>query len=152
MSLQVVPLSTAPNQSFAAALNVDGAALTLNLDIHFNEMAGYWVMSISDANNNLLIDSVPMLTGSWPAGNLLAQQQYLKIGSAYIVNVSNINSVSPSSTAAGGDIGFGQGGFGQGGYGGAGYGGSTGLGGLDYPDDTNLGTDFELWWDDTPVN
>jgi hypothetical protein len=139
--LQQVVISNSPNQSFTAALTVDGQALSLNLKIRYDEMAGYWVMTISDVNNNLLVDSVPMICGAYPAANLLQQQRYLAIGSAYIVNVSNTNE---SSVTTG--LGYGQGGYGQGGYG-----GGIGLGGVDYPDNTNLGTDFQLWWDDTPT-
>lgn len=142
MSLQVVPLSTAPNQSIVANLTVDGNALTLNLTIKYNQMAGYWIMSVSDVNNNLLVDSIPMTTGGYPAANLLQQQRYLDIGSAYIVNVANANN---GTTGAG--LGYGSGGYGQGGYGGGGGGG-----GIDYPDNTNLGTQFQLWWGDTPTS
>lgn len=142
MSLQLVPINSAPNQSFTAALTVDGKPLSLNLQIRYVEMAGYWVMTISDVNNNLLIDSIPMICGGYPAGNLLQQQRYMAIGSAYIVNVSNSN-------GAGGSIGFG---YGQGGYGQGPYGGGIGFGGVDYPNESNLGVDFSLWWSDTPAS
>jgi hypothetical protein len=138
--LQKVSIPIAPNQSFPVSLNVDGNALTLNLTISYNEMAGYWVMSIADVNNNLLVDSVPMICGAYPAANLLQQQRYLAIGSAFIVNVSNTNESSANSGN----------GYGEGGFGGGGYGGEGGQGGVDYPNASNLGVDFELWWDDTP--
>lgn len=139
MSLQQIPLTNSPNQSFTVQLQVDGRPLSLNLTVKFNEMAGYWILSISDVNNRLLIDSVPMITGGYPAANILQQQRYLAIGSWYIVNVSNIipNTVS--------GVGYGQGFYGFGGYG-----GESGLSGIDFPDDTNLGIDFQLWVGDTP--
>jgi hypothetical protein len=140
MPLQVIPLTNSPNQSFTVQLQVDGNPLSLNLTIGFNEMAGYWILSISDINNNLLIDSVPMITGSYPAANLLAQQRYLAIGSWYVINVSNL------IAEAGSGVGYGQGGYGAGVYG-----GQLGLGGIDYPNSTNLGTDFQLWVGDTPT-
>lgn len=112
MADQIIPLTNAPNQSLAASLTVDGNPLALQLDIRFSEIAAYWVMTISDANGNLLVDSMPMITGAYPAANLLAQHRYLAIGSAYIVNASGVAS--------------------------------------DYPDNTNLGTDFLLVWSDTP--
>lgn len=142
MSLQQVPVTIAPNQNFVASLSVDGNTIYLNLVIRFNEMADYWVMDISDANNNLLVASIPLLTGQFPAANLLEQHQYLKIGSAYIVNVSN---KTPIAQAA-------SGGYGQGGYGEGPYGGSSGYAGVDYPDNTNLGTDFQIWWGNTPTD
>jgi hypothetical protein len=140
MTLQMVPLTTAPNQNFTVNLSVDGSPLTLNLTVSFNEMAGYWILSISNSANDLLIDSVPMLTGGYPAANLLQQQRYLGIGSWFIVNVSNI------VATIGGETGYGEGGYGMGPYGGV-----NGEGGMDYPNSTNLGTDFQLWVGDTPT-
>ena len=140
MALQVVPLTNSPNQTYTLQLQVDGASLTLNIAVSYSEMAGYWVLSISDVNNNLLVDSVPMITGSYPAANLLQQQRYLKIGSWYIINVSNLT-VEVGSEA----------GYGQGFYGSGLYGGQLGQGGVDWPDSTNLGTDFQLWVGDTPL-
>ena len=110
---QIVPLTSSPNQSFSVNLQVDGQPLTLNLTIRWNEMAGYWVMSISDANGVLLIDSIPLITGWFPAANILAQWGYLKIGSAFVINEGTSSS--------------------------------------DYPGNSDLGTNFDLLWDDTPV-
>jgi len=76
---QIIPLSNAPNQTLSVALNVDGAVLRLNLFITYSEMAQYWLMSIFDSRNNLILSSIPLITGSWPAANLLQQQGYLKI-------------------------------------------------------------------------
>lgn len=89
MSDQLVPLTTANNQTFAVQLTIDGQPLTLNLTLAYSAMAGYWQLSIADENNNLLVASVPLITGQYPSANLLAQYQYLKIGSAYLLNTSN---------------------------------------------------------------
>lgn len=140
MSLQLVPVSSQPRQQFTAALAVDGKPLSLNLVISYNEMSGIWMMAISNVNNELLVDSVPLVTGGYPAANLLQQQRYLAIGSAYIINVANTN-------GSGASVGnsYGQGGYGQGPYG-----GGFGFNGVDYPDETNLGSSFLLFWGDTP--
>jgi hypothetical protein len=110
---QIIPLTSDPNQSFTSTLQVDGAALTLNFTVKWNEMAGYWVMSVSDSSDDLLLDSIPMITGWYPGANLLAQYGYLKIGSAFIINVGTSDS--------------------------------------DYPGKSDLGTNFQLLWSDTPV-
>jgi hypothetical protein len=141
MSLQVIPLSASPNQSFTVQLDVDGNPLTLHVTLRFNEMAYYWVMSISDANNNLLIDSVPVLTGDYPAANLLEQHRYLEIGSWYVVNVSNL------PAQGGRTIGYGEGLFGFNPYGGDSSGKM-----IDWPTNKNLGTDYQLWVSDTPID
>lgn len=95
MSAQIIPLTSSPNQSFACTLQVDGAALTLNFKIRWSEMAGYWVMSLSDVSNNLLLDSIPLITGWYPGANILGQYAYLKIGSAFILNEGTSNSDYP---------------------------------------------------------
>jgi hypothetical protein len=92
---QIVPLTSSPNQTFATTLQVDGKSLTLNLNVYWSEMAGYWLMSISDSAGNLLLDSLPLITGWYPAGNILGQYAYLAIGSAYILNEGSSNSDYP---------------------------------------------------------
>lgn len=86
---QTVNLSSAPNQSFLANLTVNGATLKLNLSVRFNEIAQYWTMQIADTTGTILLASIPLLTGSWPSANILGQYQYMQIGSAYVLNVSN---------------------------------------------------------------
>lgn len=86
---QIIPLTNAPNQTFAVQLTVDGSPLTLNLTLGYSDMAGYWQLAVSDVNNNPIIASVPLITGQYPSANLLAQYGYLKIGSAYILNTGN---------------------------------------------------------------
>lgn len=101
MSAQIIPLTPNPNQSFTTTLQVDGAPLTLNFTIRWNEMAGYWVMGVSNSAGTLLLDSIPLITGWYPAANLLSQFQYLKIGSAYILNDGNSSSDYPGKTDLG---------------------------------------------------
>ena len=98
MSNQTVPLTTANNQTFTVQLTVNGQPLTLNLGISYAAMAGYWQMSVSDVNGNLLIGSVPLITGEYPAANLLAQYQYLQIGSAYLLNTSDSSADYPGQS------------------------------------------------------
>jgi hypothetical protein len=111
MADQIIPLDTSPQQSFTIAVNVDGLVLRLGLDITFSEMAQYWLMDVKNSQGVVILASVPMITGDWPAANLLQQYGYLGIGSAYILNASQVAA--------------------------------------DYPDNTNLGTDFVLLWSDT---
>jgi hypothetical protein len=111
MADQIIPLTSDPNQTMKTTVNVGGRNITLQLDIRYNDIAEYWVMMVTDpVTGTVLIDSVPLITGDYPAGNILGQYAYLGIGSAYVV---------PAATVA-----------------------------MDYPDDTNLGTDFVLVWSD----
>lgn len=102
---QIVPVSNAPNHTMTVNLSVNGAQLVLGLIFNYNEMVQYWVMSIADANNNILIADLPLLTGVWPAANLLSQYQYMNIGSAYILDNSNSDALDyPNSQTLGTDF------------------------------------------------
>lgn len=101
MSAQIIPLDTSPNQTFQVSLNVDGNVLNLTLEISFNSMAGWWVMSILDSFGNVMLDSIDMITGAWPAANLLQQYGYMKIGSAFIINVAQDPGDYPNATNLG---------------------------------------------------
>lgn len=101
MPAQVIPLDNSPQQTLQVALNVDGGIVRLQLEIYFAEMAAYWLMNISDANGNLLVASIPLITGSWPAANLLAQFGYLRIGSAYIINAGQVADDYPNASLLG---------------------------------------------------
>jgi hypothetical protein len=113
MANAIIPLDNSPNQNFQVTVNVDGNLITLAIELRYNSMAGYWVMTISDTLGNIVLDSIPLITGVWPAANLLRQYQYLGIGSAYILNASGP------------------------------------IPGLDYPNNTDLGSDFVLLWGDS---
>jgi hypothetical protein len=101
MSSQIVRLNVAQNQTFTVQLTVNGASLTLLLTLTYYTMAGYWSLSISDAVGNLLIASVPLVTGWYPAANLLAQYQYLNIGAAYLLNTGNAPQDYPDQNSLG---------------------------------------------------
>jgi hypothetical protein len=110
MSYQILPTDTTPNQTFTAALTIGSSQKTLQFNLRYNEMAGYWVMTIIDpSSGSMLLDSLPLVTGDYPAANLLGQYGYLGLGSLCLINASNTTKI-------------------------------------DYPDDSNLGTDFVLVW------
>ena len=106
----IVPLNTSPNQRLSVSLPINGATLTLGLGLSWNRIGGYWALDIYDPWGGALLTGIPLLTGAWPAANILAPYTYLNIGSAYVINQS----------------------------------GQTGE-----ADNTNLGADFVLLWDDT---
>lgn len=86
MSSQIVTLSSQPNQQVTAQLEVDGKPLTLVLAIYFDYMSGYWLIDIYTGQGTQLLSGVPLITGSYPAANLLEQYAYLRIGSAFLLN------------------------------------------------------------------
>lgn len=81
----VLPITAGANQTITSTLPVNGGNVTLTFEFTWNAPGGYWFMSITDDNNNLLLDAVPVITGKYPAANILGPYQYLGIGSAYLV-------------------------------------------------------------------
>jgi len=78
--MYIVPLTTSPNQTFTCTIPIDGKSIVFSIFLRYNTQALYWVMQLSDNNQNIIIDSIPLLCGL----NLLGQYGYLRIGSAYI--------------------------------------------------------------------
>jgi hypothetical protein len=101
MASQIVPLTSAPNSAFSVQLTVDNAPLTLNFLLSYSVMSGWWQLAISSVTGQLLIASVPLITGWYPSANLLAQYGYLQIGSAYLLNTSSTVDDYPSESDLG---------------------------------------------------
>ena len=91
-----IPASTA--NAFPVTLNVDGQQLSLYLFLRFNRIAGYWVMDIMDQNQVPILVSIPLLTGDYPAANILMPYGYLKTGSAYVMRVNATDDDWPGAT------------------------------------------------------
>jgi len=105
MSFKTIPLTPSPDQTFKITIPVDGKNLKLKLRVRFNSAANYWVMSVYGASSNtLILDSIPLLTGKYPAGDLLGQYRHLGLGSATIINTGNSMMDSPDSTNLGTDF------------------------------------------------
>jgi hypothetical protein len=100
MSQQIVPLDNSPNQTWQVSPLIDGATQTFFVALRYNEVANYWCMTIDDVNGNLLLDSVPLVTGV----NILQQHAYLEIGSIFIINVSGTALDLPNNTDLGTDF------------------------------------------------
>ena len=87
---QLVPLSPVPNQTFLVPLTIDGKGIDQYVKLIYNEVAEYWVMTLFDSQGNIVLDSIPLITGDSPAGNILSQFAYLGLGSVYILNASAV--------------------------------------------------------------
>jgi len=83
---QVILLTNAPNQSLRVSLPTANGSLTLNLQVSWNEIGLFWVLSLFDQNYQPLFSDVPLLTGYWPGANILAQYNYANCGNWYVVN------------------------------------------------------------------
>lgn len=100
-----VPVDSSPNQEFDTTLEIDGSSINLRFKLRYNDMAGYWVMTISDpATGAILLDSIPMITGADPYINLLGQFRHLELGSAFLYKAGNTALDYPDSGNLGTDF------------------------------------------------
>lgn len=93
MAQQIIPLDDSPNQTWQTTVSINDGVATFFVTLRYNEIAGYWAMTLQDANQNLLVDSWPLVTGL----NLFQQLDYLGIGSMYILNTGNANTNYPNN-------------------------------------------------------
>jgi hypothetical protein len=82
----IIPLTSEPDQRLRVTIPIDGKNVTLRLRCRYNSIASCWMMTISDDTGNVLLDSLPLLPGDYPAGDLLRPHRYLGLGSACLVN------------------------------------------------------------------
>ena len=105
MATQIIPLTSDPNQQFQITLSVDDSNRTLSFSLSYNEMAEYWIMAITDpAMNTVLLDSIPLVPGDYPAANILSQYAYFGIGSAYVIKASENTQDIPGANNLGTDF------------------------------------------------
>jgi hypothetical protein len=102
MTMQILPVDNSPNQRFKSTLSIGSVNISLLFNVRYNEIAKYWVITISDpAQQKVLIDSMPLLTRAFPAGNIMEQLAYLAIGAAFLINVGSSDLDHPDDTALG---------------------------------------------------
>ncbi len=105
MNYQHIPLDSTHNQTAAVTVEVGGAPLSLELTLRYNAQADYWAMKVvKPVTGAVLLDSVPLLTGEYPAANILAPYAYLGIGSAYIIPASPGDRDYPDDGSLGSDF------------------------------------------------
>ena len=104
MSYRQVPLTNAPRQSLTCSFTFGDINRSLDLLVHFSEIAGYWLLDITDADTGIrLVSSLPLVPSDYPSSNILRPYSYLGIGSAYVINTSGIVGEYPTADNLGTD-------------------------------------------------
>lgn len=86
MAFQQIPLTNEPNQNFQITLDVNDENKNFGFNVVWNEIAGYWVITITDMTiGEIIIDSLPLVGGRDYTSNILRKYGYLKIGVALFV-------------------------------------------------------------------
>lgn len=100
-----IPLKPFPNQKFKITIPVDGDNLTLNLSLSYNSVGNYWMLSILDKQNNVLISNINVFTTFGEVqSNLLYMYSYLNLGSIRVVPLKKNNVSMPNDKNLGVDF------------------------------------------------
>ena len=90
MSYHIIPLDATPDQRFNVTVEAGGENIPLILRLRYNTEGEFWRMDVSDGRSgDMLLSNVPLLTGKYPAANLLRQFAHLSLGDAVILPVSD---------------------------------------------------------------
>lgn len=97
--ISIIPITSAPNQTFNCKIPIDGKNITIYFFARFNEISGYWLITLSDEKGKDYVTNLPVL----PAENILEQFSYLAIGSAFILKSEAVKEQWPSGDTLGSD-------------------------------------------------
>jgi len=90
MAWHEIPLDSAPDQEFRVTVGVNDENIPLVIRLRYNTEGAFWHMDITDGNTSeMLISNVPLVTGEYPAADLLRQFQYLGLGTAVILPMTD---------------------------------------------------------------
>lgn len=90
MAWHEIPLDTAPDQEFRVTVGVADDNIPLVIRLRYNTEGDFWHMDVSnDSTSEMLIANVPLVTGEYPAADLLRQFQHLGLGAAVILPITD---------------------------------------------------------------
>lgn len=95
--LSIIPVTSTPNRKFSCKIPIGTTNKVLQFETQYNDIAGYWLMTISDEAGKILISCIPVI----PAQNILEQYAYLEIGNAYIMPAQTVTEQWPSESTLG---------------------------------------------------
>ena len=91
MAWKVIPLEPEPDQEFHVVVEVGGENVALLIRLRYNTEGRCWFMTITDPSDGVVqVDSIPLVTGEYPAADFMRQYNHLGLGSAIILPVSDV--------------------------------------------------------------
>lgn len=90
-----IPLTNSPNQTFSCTIPVGDKNLSFEFSLRYNDVAGYWVMSLTDMETQeILFSELPMLCSYGAFNNMAKQIGYKNFGSIYISATSDYDTAT----------------------------------------------------------
>lgn len=93
-----IPLTTFPNQTFVVIVPVNGGNKEFEIQLRYNEVAGYWSMTLTDNEaERIIFSQLPLLASYYEFANMANQLGYKNIGSIYCIAMQMTKSCAPNS-------------------------------------------------------
>lgn len=101
-----IPLKSLPNQLARVEVTFDKKKHFYFLKFTYSEVCQYWLMTIMDTFQNIIISNIPLVTGGsiLSSGNILKQFAYKMIGSIMVLKSSNVNNDYPNEKQLGAEF------------------------------------------------
>lgn len=100
----LLPVTSRPNQTFKAKIIIDKQNVELTIQLNYREVCGYWTMSITDKDGQMLLANVPLLKGEGETANILYQFDYLGLGYLAVVDAAGSGADYPNALQLGTDF------------------------------------------------
>jgi len=104
MAFREIPVTNSPNKTLVISLPINGGIKKFLLEVKYNEVAEYWLITVRDANTKeVLLSNIPLVTGGnlFEEGNLLQQFGYLRLGSLIVHKTTETELDYPDDTSLG---------------------------------------------------
>lgn len=90
MAWHDIPIDPGQDQRFGITVEVGEENIALILHLRYNTEGDFWRMDVTNAvTEEMLISNVPLLTGEYPAADILEQFEYIGIGSAIVLKMTD---------------------------------------------------------------
>ena len=90
MAYHKIPISPNLDQTFNVAIDVNGVVLGFDLRLTYNFEGHFWKLDIMDGiTKEMILSNVPLVTGNYPAHNILRQFRHLGIGELYVISATD---------------------------------------------------------------
>lgn len=90
MAWHEIPLDTYPDQEFSITVEVNDMNIPLIMRLRYNTEGDFWHMDVSDGvTGEMLISNIPLVTGEYPAADILRQFEHIGIGQAVVLAVTD---------------------------------------------------------------
>ena len=100
--MYIIPANNAPNRTFRITIPIDGGNKTFRFKFVYNSIGKYWMLTIMDLSGNEIVSNLNLLqTFGEKSSNLLEQLAYLRVGSAYLVDLEAFTFSAPTDEQLG---------------------------------------------------